>query len=130
MRSSYVGANLGVSYSPAPELPPTPKVAFFTKALSQPIGKHRWKKLKLKIDPDQNSKTWVECLSSDDRELWIDAVFTEHSSLIDSQTFQLDYQSENARISDACLICLKKRNALNNVVKWKARIVVRGSRQI
>ena len=28
------------------------------------------------------------------------------------------------------MICRKKRNALNNVVKWKARIVVRGSRKV
>ena len=95
----------------------------------------KWKKLKAKAarNDDDSPKSWKDCLNSEERELWIEAVYQELLSLHLRGTFTLEHlpkDSSNCQIYSARLVCRKKRNAFTNAIKCKARIVVQGYTQV
>jgi hypothetical protein len=68
-------------------------------------------------------------LKSEERELWIEAVYQELLSLQLRGTYILAHpppDNPNVQIYSARLVCRKKRNAFTNAIKCKARIVVQG----
>ena len=105
---------------------PMGTLAFIAKA----VGKNKWKKMKAKVNKDENPKSWDKCLESEERELWIEAVYQELLSLQLRGTYTLAFPSTNDRIYSSRLVCRKKRNAFTNAVKAKARIVVQGYTQV
>jgi hypothetical protein len=104
---------------------PIGTLSYITKA----IGK-KWAKLKAKVRKDDVPLTWAECLNSEERDLWIEAVFQELLSLHLRGTFSLVKASVNDKVYNSRLVCRKKRNAFTNVIKCKARIVVQGFAQV
>ena len=98
--------------------------------ITRAVGYSKFKKMKAKISKDENPKTWAECLESEDRDMWIEAVYQELLSLHLRGTYTLAHPSPNDRVYSSRLVTKKKRNAFTNAVKGKARIVVQGYTQI
>ena len=65
-------------------------------------------------------------MKSSDANLWVEAVLTERTNLLQHDVYEVVTAPPGARILDSQLLFKIKRNAANEIIKYKSRLVVKG----
>lgn len=73
--------------------------------------------------------TVEEVLDRPDRKFWLEAIEEERKSLIENETWELSASPKNGKILDTRWIFRMKKDASSEIVRHKARLVVRGCKQ-
>ena len=79
--------------------------------------------------PEGDNPTVSAALSGLNKDMWWDAIFKEYESLIDRGTWEETTAPAEANILPCHWVLKVKRDAMNNVERFKARLVVGGNHQ-
>jgi Reverse transcriptase (RNA-dependent DNA polymerase)/GAG-pre-integrase domain len=79
--------------------------------------------------PEGDSPTVSAALAGPNKEMWWDAIFKEYESLIARGTWAEEIAPAGANILPCHWLLKVKRDAMNNVERFKARLVVGGNHQ-
>jgi transposase InsO family protein len=74
-------------------------------------------------------QTYEQAVNSPEREHWLEAIKSEHKSLVDNQTWELVEKPKDRKLVSCKWVFKVKHNADGSVERYKARLVARGFTQ-
>jgi hypothetical protein len=79
--------------------------------------------------PEGDDPTLAEALKGPNADLWWDAIFKEYQALLDNGTWEEVQYQEGMNILPCKWVLKVKRDAMGNLERFKARLVVCGNFQ-